>query len=1470
MRIWRVSTLQWIVGAFCGLMGALMLVAPHQFISMQQASGDIRLPLWGSAFLFAGIALFSISVMRPRASLVIAFHWFPGLLLLSLGISFGLTRAWIGALNYSLLGLGLIAAAYLPYAKVPNRLHRPTRPRGLIRPDLFVFYLGVCSTLTGVLMLALREQPDNPVYLLTSAIMLLYGSIFTMVGLLLALGQLSLAFLHEPRPGRAAPWWVHGPARLVTAPLDRLFYILVAVLFLFFVYDASLPNRQWLALIFYGVFGISLAALPWLLPIVQRIQANALRTQLSLILAVAMATPLILTIALITNQQEQDFKNDTLSWQREQAELQAQSLSDFIRLHQAAVQALADQPGLMENSPEQQRAEIRAFAGAYSQTAVFSLYDAAGDLVAATDDSLVVPSLASLPIFERAHQTGEPAAMIAAAGGNRPVRLRIAAPVRDEQNEFIGLAYVSIDLDRLSTSLFRTTQGPGAAFYLIDDVGRLVAYPDQELSGSLSDFSSRQPVRNVLQSEPLSGALTYTDLSGDEHWVAYARVSSVNWNVIIEVRAANELQSVYSSRNLAYGILVVSLLLVTAAGVALARALTQPLGALLQAVHNLAEGDESLTPLPASSIPEVSRLANAFSVLRARLVQRTAEREQAQSELRHINQQLEHRVAERTYQLEKANTRLEAELVERQRAEAALTQRENEIRSLVENVPDGIIRFDANMQPVFYSPAGRRIADWINSALNDTQEGEQTVSEALLSVEKTLLRQVLFTGEEAVLEFSIPTPDGLRYFETRYVPEFSSSEKAESVLAIWRDLTGRRIVEEALRTNEERLRISLSHAGVWVFSLDCDLRYTWVYNPPPRLKDQVFVQKTDRELFSPEDAQQLIELKKSVLRRGERARQEVELHIDGRTIAYDLALEPLRSETGDIIGALGSAIDVTEHNDLLRKTEQQQAQLEEQNTLLRSQTELLQTIFEVDPGGIAVVAGDDLIYQFANPAYRALTPYPDLDPVGRSYAEIWPPGENFRGAWLLHRILETGKPLQLDWYPQEFPDGQLRYFSFNVRRVPWQNEPALLLTMWDTTGMEEAYRRAEQAATEARLRADEAEEGRRLLQTMMHYIPEGIAIADGPEGLIRMVSHHGIQMLSAGYETGNSDLTAAIQESVPVEDHLQFWQLHHLDGITPARLEESPLMRALQHGEVVLNEEWLLGPAQKGRQIYILCNAAPLRDDAGEVVGALFSWRDISERKRAEAALEKYARQLERSNQELQDFAFIASHDLQEPLRKIQAFGDRLKEHTATGMDENSLDFLNRMQSAAQRMRGMIDDLLALSRVTTRGSPFSLVSLNRVASEVLSDLEIRIERSNAVVEVGDLPTIEADPSQMRQLLQNLITNALKFHKPGQPPTIRVSARPDQDARGKRIQLIVEDQGIGFAMEHVDRIFQPFQRLHGRSQYEGMGMGLAICQRIAERHNGTITARSAAGQGSTFLVTLPLRQETVYEEVYILK
>ncbi|MFH0916349.1 MAG: ATP-binding protein [bacterium] len=272
-----------------------------------------------------------------------------------------------------------------------------------------------------------------------------------------------------------------------------------------------------------------------------------------------------------------------------------------------------------------------------------------------------------------------------------------------------------------------------------------------------------------------------------------------------------------------------------------------------------------------------------------------------------------------------------------------------------------------------------------------------------------------------------------------------------------------------------------------------------------------------------------------------------------------------------------------------------------------------------------------------------------------------------------------------------------------------------------------------------------------------------------------------------------------------------------------------------------------------GRKIMLL-NARLVSQGPNFPRMILLAIEDVTERRFTEWRLAEQHRELQRSNAALDEFASVASHDLQEPVRKILSFGDLLNTSAGPALEGNAREHLARMLGAAARMRTLINDLLKYSQVTTRVQPFARTDLARIAREVIADLETAIAESGGRVEVGDLPVIEADALQMRQLLQNLLGNALKYRRKDTPLVVRLSC---SSPGGQHCTITVTDNGIGFNEKHAEKIFRMFVRLHSRAQYEGSGIGLSICRKIVERHGGTIAATSTAGQGATFTVTLPV-------------
>ncbi len=292
-----------------------------------------------------------------------------------------------------------------------------------------------------------------------------------------------------------------------------------------------------------------------------------------------------------------------------------------------------------------------------------------------------------------------------------------------------------------------------------------------------------------------------------------------------------------------------------------------------------------------------------------------------------------------------------------------------------------------------------------------------------------------------------------------------------------------------------------------------------------------------------------------------------------------------------------------------------------------------------------------------------------------------------------------------------------------------------------------------------------------------------------------------------------------------------------------------------QTGERSIYEIELI--SKEGRRVHTLVSATPVFE-GGVYKGSIGVVTDITDRKKAEIALRHYAVMLESVNKELKDFVYVATHDLQEPLRKIQVFSSRLISEYRNSLDRGGRDSLEKVQATASRMQHLIESLLDYSRLTLKVEPFIPVDLNAVLRAVQDDLTYRIRQEGARIEVSGLTVIEAVPHQIFYLFRSLIDNSLKF-RGNDAPSIRITGQIAGPPDARELEIAIVDNGMGFEEKYLDRIFRPLQQLHARGRYAGTGMGLAICRKIVEQHGGTIEARSAPGRGTAFLVTLPEKQ-----------
>lgn len=389
----------------------------------------------------------------------------------------------------------------------------------------------------------------------------------------------------------------------------------------------------------------------------------------------------------------------------------------------------------------------------------------------------------------------------------------------------------------------------------------------------------------------------------------------------------------------------------------------------------------------------------------------------------------------------------------------------------------------------------------------------------------------------------------------------------------------------------------------------------------------------------------------------------------------------------------------------------------------------------------------------------------------------------------------------------------------------------------EITVREQAERELRAEVAERRKAEAQARETAAFLDSVVENIPAFISVKDAESLAILRLNRPAKEALGLGDRPAEELVGTTDYDLLPRAD-AEAVRARDRDVLAAGRLVE-------------VGEEPV--PTPQGVRQW-LTKKIPILDPAGRPRYLLGISEDVTERKRIQELIERQRDELARSNAELEQFASIASHDLQEPLRKVRAFGDRLAAALGDSVPEAALAYLARMQAAAARMQTLIEDLLVYSHVSSRARPLVPVDLDLVLEEVISDLETRIEEVGGRVERTPLPWVLADETQIRQLFQNLLANALKFNRPGVSPVVSVCGREGPTARD--VEIEIRDNGIGIENEFLERIFAPFERLNPRSEYPGTGIGLAICRKIAERHRGAITVESRVGEGSVFRVRLP--------------
>ncbi len=768
-----------------------------------------------------------------------------------------------------------------------------------------------------------------------------------------------------------------------------------------------------------------------------------------------------------------------------------------------------------------------------------------------------------------------------------------------------------------------------------------------------------------------------------------------------------------------------------------------------------------------------------------------------------------------------------------------------QLDSAFSSMSQGLAMFDADQKLVVCNPRYLELYDL------PSRFGRPGTELAVIMRQNTVFDNGL-TYEEAVKRRYELSRNRVRYVEegalaTGRVIEILHEPLADGGwLGLFTDITERKGQELALREASERLEQKSQQLesvfdnmvqGVVVFDADtrlvmCNQRYAELFQLPEHLTiagaelREMCTYCVDKGYEG--DPENLTEDRIALALQREPAEFKMQM-ANGRTI--HAIHEPV-----DDGGSIAVYLDVTEQEEAEQQLRDYAAQLERQQNVL-------ETIMANIDQGVSLIDADMTVQVMTARGMELLefppdelTPGDNLEAFFRYNAGRGEYGEGDIDEQVAERM-ELARKFEPHRFQRTRPDGT----TIEVWGTPLKDGTGFVTTYSDVT--EAKQREAEIIALSEQLKQANIQ-----LDAAFNSMDQGLAMFDENQALVVRNKRY-LEIFSLPDEFA--------QAGASIKDITEYSIKLGMES-DPENIVERRTAVARSRERVVFQRSFT-----DGRTIEIIHE--PLPDG-----GSLALYLDVTERVVANRRLREYTSRLEASNRELQDFAYVASHDLQEPLRKIEAFGDRLFRKCGERLGEDGRLYVNRMQDSASRLRTLINDMLDYSRVTTTAKPYVSVDLSKQMGQVLADLETTIEEAGGVVEYDDLPVLEADESQMRQLAMNLITNALKFRKPEVPPKICISSREipdpnDSEASDGWCEISFADNGIGFSNKYADRIFTIFQRLHSRSSYEGTGIGLATCRKIAERHGGEIEADGAPGEGATFRIRLPLKQEKEFTD-----
>lgn len=861
-------TLQLILGAFCAFTGVTMLVVPHQYSSPTYSALQPALPAWGILLLLGGLILLGVVGFSGRRHLVVAAQFFVGAILLLLGAGLSMTASWTGTFNYTILGLGAILA--------PMVAPRWRQPDGRGYGDPFARLMGVATLGTGLILL-LVPTPFNPP-LLDSIRPFLPLHIPLFIG-----GGVALLLVHA-RPAVPLPWY--WAAHLLAGSALILFALHLV------------PYPTWTGIALYGGTGIAVALLPWLSSRLQGMELNSLRIQTALLLALAAAVPLMLQTSFVTQDEEELATAQVTELKERVANVVANDVANYMALHMAAVEALANQPGLLALPLETQQQQLASFQNAFPHAVAFSTYDAAGNPIARSDGRSGQP-IAESALFRDISVTGRPSLELRTSTVTGQPVAALGVPVF-EGGTLAGVATASIQLTRLEEVIEEARISEDESIFVVDAQGRLIAARSVIPLTAFTDLSAREPVAALLATQRPSGAFEH-GTPGQSRIAGYAQVPELGWTIILERPAAAVLAALRRSREETFGLLLLLTGLALAAGALAASRLTAPLQAVATALDRFATGEES-APLPTSSLPEVHQVTSAFQTLRGRLEHRTVERDRAEQEREEQREWLEVTLA---------------------------------------SIGDAVIATDVEGRITFMNPIAEQLTGWSKEeALGLPCAGVFHILDATTrKAVESPVDYVLRTGQNFALsdETLLCRRDGKELpIDDSGAPIQGPGEAKRGVVLVFRDVTERQRAAAELRRSEAQLRLITDAIPALVSYVDNTGHYRFnnrAYEQWFGVEVESVANRSLREVLG-EEGYRLIEPYVARAQRGQEATYEARVPFKMGDIRHVRASYiPDRGENGEVRGFVALVSDVSE-----------QKRIEEQ---LREQRETIETVHQI-------------------------------------------------------------------------------------------------------------------------------------------------------------------------------------------------------------------------------------------------------------------------------------------------------------------------------------------------------------------------------------------------------------------------------------------------------------------------------------------------------------------------------------------